>query len=135
MLCQESETVELKQDYAESIRKDIIAFANTNGGTIYIGITDNGEIIGIQSPDRMIQRVANMVRDSIRPDVTMFLHYETEKADDAEIVKISVNRGTGRPYYWVEKGMTPSGIFVRQGTTSAPATESGTEFFLCIRSF
>ena len=40
---QESEAVELKLDYTESIRKDIIAFANTNGGTIYIGIADDGK--------------------------------------------------------------------------------------------
>ena len=123
MAYQESETVELKQDYAESIRKDIIAFANTNGGIICIGVTDNGEAIGVSSPDQMIQRVANMVRDSIMPDVSMFLHYETEKSGNSEIVKISVNRGTRRPYYCTGKGMTPSGVFVRQGTTSAPATE------------
>ena len=53
---QESETVELKLDYSESIRKDIIAFANTGGGTIYIGIADNGEVIGVSSVDEMIQR-------------------------------------------------------------------------------
>ena len=42
MLFQETESIELKQDYSESIRKDIIAFANTNGGTIYVGVSDNG---------------------------------------------------------------------------------------------
>ena len=42
MLFQETEAIELKQDYSESIRKDIIAFANTNGGTIYVGVTDSG---------------------------------------------------------------------------------------------
>ena len=47
----ESETVELKLDYTESIRKDVIAFANTGGGTIYIGIADNGEVIGVSSVD------------------------------------------------------------------------------------
>ena len=47
---QDSETVELKQDYTENIRKDIIAFINTNGGTIYIGISDSGEAVGVSSP-------------------------------------------------------------------------------------
>ena len=64
----ESETIELKQDYSESIRKDIIAFANTSGGTIYIGVADDGTVVGVSSPDLMIQRIANMARDAIRPD-------------------------------------------------------------------
>lgn len=124
MLYQESETMELKQEYAESIRKDIIAFANTNGGVIYIGVKDSGEITGVSSPDQTIQRVSSMARDSIKPDVTMFLHYETENVENGKLVKISVNRGTGRPYYWAEKGMRPSGVYVRQGTSAAPATEA-----------
>ena len=123
MLFHETESVELKQDYTESIRKDIIAFANTNGGTVFVGVRDNGEVIGVSSPDQMIQRISNMVRDSIRPDVTMFVHYDPEDADGKRIVKVSVNRGTGRPYYWAEKGMQPSGVYVRQGASAAPATE------------
>lgn len=124
MLYQESENIELKQDYSESIRKDMIAFANTNGGTIYVGVSDHGEVTGISSPDAMIQRITNMARDSIKPDVTMFVHYETLEEDGVQIVKISVNRGTGRPYYWGEKGMQPSGVYVRQGTSAAPASEA-----------
>ena len=122
---QESETVELKLDYSESIRKDIIAFANTSGGTIYIGIADEGVIVGVSSADQMIQRVANMARDSIRPDATMFIHYEPLEVEGRKIVKVTVQRGTGRPYYAIDKGLRPSGVFVRQGTAAAPATEAG----------
>lgn len=121
---QESETVELKLDYSESIRKDIIAFANTGGGTIYIGIADNGEVIGVSSVDEMIQRIANMVRDSIRPDITMFIHYDLLEAKGRKIVRVTVHRGTGRPYYVADKGLRPSGVFVRQGTAAAPTTEA-----------
>ena len=124
MTYQENETVELKQDFADSIRRDIVAFANTRGGTIYIGVRDDGEVTGVSSPDRMIQRITNTIRDSVRPDLTMFLHYETETADSLPVVRVSVSRGTGRPYYLKEKGMSPAGIYVRQGTSSAPASES-----------
>jgi ATP-dependent DNA helicase RecG len=122
---QESETVELKLDYAESIRKDIIAFANTSGGTIYIGIADDSTVVGVSSPDLMIQRIANMARDSIRPDVTMFIHYDPLVVEGRTIVKVSIQRGTGRPYYAADKGLRPSGVYVRQGTAAAPATEAG----------
>ena len=124
MRYQESETVELKQDFSESIRKEIIAFANSSGGKIYIGIQDDGEVIGVHSADQMIQRIANIVRDSIKPDATMFVHYEPVTVDDKQIVEVSVNQGTSRPYYLADKGMRPSGVFVRQGTASAPATEA-----------
>ena len=44
----ESETVELKQELTKNIKKEIVAFANSKGGTIYIGITDAGEILGLK---------------------------------------------------------------------------------------
>ncbi len=124
MRFQESETVELKQEYSESIRKDIIAFANTNGGVMYIGVSDSGETVGVSSPDQLIQRLTNMVRDSIMPDVTMFVHYTILDSGHKNIVRVAVNRGANRPYYMSAKGMKPEGVFVRQGTSAAPATEA-----------
>ena len=53
----------------------------------------------------------------------VLVHYDPEVADGKKIVKVSVNRGTGRPYYWEEKGMQPAGVYVRQGTSAAPSTE------------
>lgn len=43
----ESKTIELKREYTEDIRKSVTAFANTDGGKIYIGIQYNGIIVGI----------------------------------------------------------------------------------------
>ena len=40
----ESESVELKEVYTPELKKEVVAFANTNGGTIYIGVQDNGVI-------------------------------------------------------------------------------------------
>ena len=65
-----------------------------------------------------------MVRDSILPDVTMFVHYETLDSDNRKIVKVTVSRGTNRPYYIRMKGLKPEGVYVRQGTSAAPATEA-----------
>ena len=47
MKYQENESVELKEVYVEDVRKEIIAFANTNGGTVYIGVKDNGDVVGV----------------------------------------------------------------------------------------
>ena len=123
MVFAENENVELKQEYSESIRKEIIAFANTNGGDLYVGVSDQGEVIGIASPDDVIQQISNMARDSIKPDITMFLHYETVNMEGKSLVHVKIGRGTDRPYYWAAKGMRPEGVFVRSGTSAAPASE------------
>lgn len=121
---QESETIELKEIVTEKIKKEIVAFANSDGGIIYVGISDNGEIVGVDSPDETIQQISNMVRDSIKPDVSMFINYETKKTDRGNIVEVKVQRGTGRPYYLTAKGLRPEGVYVRMGTCSVPSTDT-----------
>ena len=104
--------------------KGIIAFANTDGGTLYIGIRDDGEVVGLEDPDGTALQVSNMVRDSIKPDVTMFLHYKTIEEAGKKIIEINVQRGTDRPYYIAKKGMRPEGVYVRRGYSSVPATDT-----------
>lgn len=124
MLFQESETVELKEIVVDEIKKEIIAFANCNGGRLYIGVRDDGEVIGLDDPDRVSLQISNMVRDAIKPDVTMFLHYETIEEKGKKIIAVDIQRGTDRPYYLAKKGMRPEGVYVRQGYSSVPATDT-----------
>lgn len=119
----ESETVELKEIYTADLKKEVIAFANTNGGVIYIGIKDNGEIIGVDNPDFIMQQISNALRDSIRPDVSMFTNITLLKDEDKFYIRLEVGQGTKKPYYLSDKGLKPTGVYVRSGTTSAPASE------------
>lgn len=119
----ESETVELKEIYTPDLKKEIIAFANTNGGTIYVGVQDNGEIVGLDNADFVMQQMSNSLRDSIRPDVSMFTNIELLQEDNKYFVKLTVSQGTKKPYYLSDKGLKPTGVYVRSGTTSAPASE------------
>ena len=115
MCYQESETVELKAVVISDIKKEIIAFANCDGGKLYIGVNDDGSILGVEDPDSVSLQISNMVRDSIKPDLTMFLHYDTIEEDCKAIVEVEIQRGTDRPYYIARKGMRPEGVYVRQG--------------------
>ena len=124
MVFQESETVELKTIIVDDIKKEIIAFANCQGGKIYIGVQDNGEVIGMDDPDGAALQISNMVRDAIKPDLTMFLHYETLKIGAKSIIAVDIQRGTERPYYIAKKGLRPEGVYVRQGYSSVPATDT-----------
>ena len=120
----ENNTTELKREYIEGIRKTVIAFANTDGGDIYIGIENGGTVYGVDDIDDTLLRVTNSIRDSIRPDVTLFTECRTEEIEDQTVIVISVQRGTARPYYLSGKGVRPEGVFVRQGSSTVPASET-----------
>lgn len=120
----ESETVELKSEIVPDICKEVIAFANTQGGTIYIGVRDDGTVVGIDNLDAAQLRLNNMIRDAIKPDVTMFVRYEASRAEGKQILAVTVQKGTDRPYYLGSKGLKPSGVYVRNGTATDPSTDT-----------
>jgi ATP-dependent DNA helicase RecG len=115
---------EFKREYTEEIKKTIVAFANTSGGMLYIGINDDKSIIGVNNPDDTMLQVTNTVRSAIKPDITLFVNYTTEKIGEAAIIAINVQRGTACPYYLASKGIRPEGVYIRQGPSSVPATET-----------
>jgi len=118
----ESEKLELKLEYTEDIKKEIIAFANTQGGELIIGIDDQGQVVGVDKPDLVSTQVTNMIRDAISPDISLCTRVEVRQMDDKQIVHVQVNRGNKRPYYLTKKGMTSSGVYIRHGSSSAPAS-------------
>lgn len=124
MRFRETETVELKSIVMDDIKKEIIAFANCDGGTIYVGVADDGKVLGVENADECALQISNMVRDAVKPDVTMFIHYETLECDGKAVVAVNIQRGTNRPYYLAKKGLRPEGVYVRQGYSSVPATDT-----------
>lgn len=117
--------VEYKRNYVDDIRKTVIAFANTNGGKLYIGIEDNGDIVGVNDSDAIMLKLTNAIRDSIKPDITLFTTCETEVMKEKSVIVLTVQKGTACPYYLLSKGIRPGGVYVRQGASSVPATETG----------
>lgn len=124
MRFQETETVELKSIVLDDIKKEIIAFANCNGGTVYVGVADDGTVLGVENADECALQISNMVRDAVKPDVTLFIHYETLDCEGKAVVAVNIQRGTNRPYYLAKKGLRPEGVYVRQGYSSVPATDT-----------
>lgn len=124
MKFKESETVELKLIVTDLIKKEIFAFANSEGGTIFIGVSDDGEVVGIEDSDKSGLQVSSMVHDNIKPDLSMFVSYRTLNFDGKEVLSIDVERGTNRPYYLANKGLRPEGVYIRYGFSSIPASDS-----------
>lgn len=115
----ESEHIEYKSQMIDDIYKEVIAFANTDGGIIYIGIDDQGNVIGIDDVDDTYTRLTNGIRDAIHPDVTMFVRYILQ---ENKVIRIEVGEGSFKPYYLKSKGLKPTGVYVRQGTSSVQAS-------------
>ncbi len=115
----ETENIEFKSQVTDDIYKEVIAFANTDGGVIYIGFDDKGNAVGIDNVDETYTRITNGIRDAIQPDVTMFIKYTLQ---DNRVVKIAVGEGSYKPYYLKSKGLKPSGVYIRQGASSVQAS-------------
>lgn len=118
----ESETVELKREYTRDIIKEIIAFLNTKGGFIYIGVEDNGNVLGVVEIDKVMSQLASAIHDSIRPDAKVFIGVEILEQD---VICVKVKEGSVKPYYIQGKGLRPEGVYVRLGSSSVPSSEAG----------
>lgn len=64
MKLQESQIVEFKESWRDEYLKTVCAFANTNGGTFYIGINDKGEVVGIDNIKKLMEDLPNKVMNA-----------------------------------------------------------------------
>lgn len=118
----EGANTEFKREYAESIRKTVLAFANTEGGCLYVGIADDGSVVGVADTDDVQKRIVSLCRDGIRPDVMMFLSCDRIVIENKDVVRVQVQRGTDCPYYLTGKGIRPEGVYIRRGSANIPAS-------------
>lgn len=92
----ETDQIELKQRYTSDIAKEVIAFLNTSGGTIYIGINDDGEVVGVDNQDETLFKVSNLIHDTVVPDALSFIRIDIYNEC---IIRIQIMEGTNKPYY------------------------------------
>jgi len=72
VLPKEGEAIEYKSIVIDDLKKSVIAFANSGGGTLYVGVVDGGSIVGLSDVDTDLLTISNMLRDGIKPDITLF---------------------------------------------------------------
>lgn len=119
----ESQYIELKRELTKEIKKEIIAFANTTGGTIYIGIEDDGNIIGLKNANKDLEAISSMIREGIKTDLTLYTKIYIEKINEKDVIIAKIESAPNKPYYLAEKGMKSSGVYLRHGNSSIPATD------------
>lgn len=119
----EDEFTELKVELTKDIKKEIVALANTNGGRIFIGIDDNGKIIGLKNISKDIEALSSMIREGIKSDLILYTSIKQEKIDGKDIIILNILDAPNKPYYLADKGLKSSGVYLRFGNTSSPASE------------
>ena len=123
MKYEESPILELKEQINTDFKKEIIAFANTDGGEIYVGVARDGSITGVENAEAEMEKIGNMIRDGIKPDLTAYTSIERIEEAGKALIRVSISRGLKRPYHLTDKGLKPAGVFVRHGVSSVPAAD------------
>jgi ATP-dependent DNA helicase RecG len=115
----EQQSIEYKQSWHDDYLKWICGFANANGGTIFIGKDDNGEVVGVDNAKRLLEEIPNKVRDVLGILVDVNLN-TTKQGDYLEIIV--------EPY---PNGVSYKGQYhYRSGSTKQELKGSALEKFL-----
>ena len=69
-----SDKLEFKREVNNSLVKEIVAFANTKGGTIIVGYDDDGKLIGLDNAKEQLENISNKLHDSIEPNIDFLVN-------------------------------------------------------------
>ena len=115
----ETDTMEFKSESSDGFLfiQSVVAFANTRGGTILLGVEDDTSICGTD-PEKEKQRVEEWVETKCDPPIQ--LKFETIEIDGKKILSVQVPEGTNKPYQHRSNGV----FYVRRGATDRPMRRS-----------
>lgn len=121
----ESFTTEFKQRFStyEKIAKEIIAFANTDGGYIIFGVNDNGSIYGVESEKSETELIKETLNNYCEPEIQHKIDYLN--IDGKEIVVLEIPKSKNKPHrikdYKEKIDINSAQVFIRVKDKSVPA--------------
>lgn len=121
----ESEKVEFKKKvtHPEKIVKELVAFANTSGGHLFIGVNDDGLISGVKFPDDETFSLNRAIEKYCRPKLDIS-HQVIPLNEKKSVVVYTVNQGSKKPYYIKDDfPSTKKTTFVRSADKSIQASK------------
>ena len=114
----EDKRTEFKIKLTDNIEKEVIAFLNTDGGNIFIGVDDKGNIKGLTGNLDLLQRtIKDRIKDNIMPSALGLFDVILNEKNGKKYIQIIVAKGNERPYYLRGMGMTPDSCFIRIGSS------------------
>lgn len=116
----EGKTLELKRDLSSpgGPLRAIVAFANSAGGRLVVGVEDDGTVVGVADPLAEEERVASLISDRISPQLVPAIDLVT--LDGRTVLVVDVPLSTRRPHYLTRQG-PEAGVYVRLGSTTRQA--------------
>ena len=114
----ENSSVEFKESAVrpEAIAREMVAFANSTGGVILIGVADDGTVKGINERTNLEEWAMNIARTGVSPALTV--SSELVSLDGIPVSVITVPKGPDKPYQTADK------YFIRVGSTNRSATQA-----------
>ncbi|GAW86435.1 ATP-dependent DNA helicase RecG [Bathymodiolus platifrons methanotrophic gill symbiont] len=115
----ENASIEFKEELPrpESIAKEIIAFANTQGGTLLVGVSDDGKVRGVLEQQNFEEYFSNIARNNVIPAInviTQMINYENKN-----VIVVTIPKGKDKPYQTLNHQ-----FLIRIGSTNRVATQS-----------
>ena len=108
-----------KLDNPEPFISSVVSFANSDGGRIFVGVNDDGEIIGLKKPEDVISKISNWISQYCDPRIEVNSYFSNELG----IIVAEVPVGDNKPYF-----LKTGGCFIRHGATDRQATRAELEF-------
>ena len=122
---QESNRIEFKRELNDKLEKEVVGFLNYHeGGHIYIGIDDDGTILGLEDLDGLQLKIKDRIKHNILPSTLGLFDVICEKTENKGYIKITVASGSEKPYYIKNYGMSPKGCYMRIGSSTEPMTQN-----------
>lgn len=80
----ETQTMELKEKYTDSIAKEIVSFLNSDGGTLIVGVKDDGTVVGVDKLDETLRKISDVITGQIEPnpqdEITTEVRFDKKKS-------------------------------------------------------
>ena len=100
--------------------KSVSAFANTSGGTLIFGISDDGKIIGLTDSEGDAERISEIIKTRLDPIPEFNLSFCEEKGK--RLIILDIYKGEETPYYYSGDGVMEA--YIRVGNESVKATST-----------
>lgn len=94
----ESRNSELKLKFSVNSYKTISAFANLDGGSIYIGVDDWGKVVGIDNVKKLKIDAENTINDTFMPKPV--IDFITHDIEEKKVLELKVKKGNNPPYFY-----------------------------------
>lgn len=119
----ESNRIEFKSKLNSKLEKEVVGFLNNpEGGTIYIGVDNNGNPVGINELDNTQLKIIDRIKDGILPSTLGLFDVRIEEIKEEKVIAITISSGTEKPYYIKRYGMSPAGCYTRIGSSTQQMT-------------